>query len=321
MSVFSTNVLYRPETLQQRFLPEGPYPYGSNKLSWVAIQHGADATHGSINIFDPAAGTNEGFELTGRPGFAFPTDMPGTFVVGQEKQVGLFDTSTGGWSHFQGDLEPGVDGTVINDGVVFSGGLVFGCKDLNFAESKAGLYLWRRSDRQFIQLRNDQVCTNGKIVTGTGTGTGDQVTLLDIDTPTKTVVRYTLDVAAGTLSEPEIVVDLRERTDFPDGMIATPDAQGVIIAFYNPNDVEFGEACQFSLADGSVQATWTTARSPRVTCPQLVDFNGRIQLVLTTADEGMTPEQQARHVNAGCLFIGETDFDSLPETPVFEIPA
>jgi len=317
MPVFSTSILFRPETLEQRFLPEGPYPYGANKLSWVAIQHGADATHGSLNIFDPDAGTNESFELTGRPGFAFPTDTPGTFVVGQERRVGLFNTFSGDWSSFQGDLEPGVDGTVINDGVVFSGGLVFGCKDLKFAESKAGLYLWRRSDGQFIQLRNDQVCSNGKIITGDG----DKVTLLDIDTPTKTVVRYTLNVAAGTLSEPEIVVDLRERTDFPDGMIATPDAQSVIIAFYNPNDVDSGEACQFSLADGSLQTVWRTDKSPRVTCPQLVEIGGQIRLVLTTADEGMSPEQQARHVNAGCLFIGETNFDSLPDTPLFEIPS
>ena len=144
--------------------------------------------------------------------------------------------------------------------------------------------------------------------------------MLDIDTPTKTVVRYTLNALAGTLSEPEIVVDLRERTDFPDGMIATPDAQSVIIAFYNPNDVDKGEACQFSLEDGSLQAVWRTDKSPRVTCPQLVEIGGQTQLVLTTADEGMTKEQQARHVNAGCLFIGETNLDSLPDTPVFEIP-
>lgn len=317
MQESTTSVLYRPDSLEQRFLPEGPYPYGSGKLSWVAIQHGADATSGAINIFDFKTSTNESFALSGRPGFAFPTDRPGTFVVGAEREVGLFDTASGDWTPFAGELESDVSGTVVNDGVAFAGGLVFGCKDLNFEEKKAGLYLWRRSDGQFIRLRNDQVCSNGKIISGTG----DQVALLDIDTPTKTVVRYTLDVTAGTLSEPEVVVDLRERTDFPDGMVATPDGQSVIVAFYNPNDVDFGEACQFSLADGSVEAVWQTEESPRVTCPQLINVDGRVRIVLTTADEGMTAEQQARHTNAGCLFIGDTDFDFPPETPVFEIPA
>lgn len=317
MREYSTSVLYRPDSLEQRFLPEGPYPYGTDQLSWVAIQHGADATNGAINIFDFATGTNETFNLAGRPGFAFPTNEPGTFVVGQEREVGLFNTGSGKWSPFDGELESGVECTVLNDGVVFSGGLVFGCKDLKFAESKAGLYLWRRSDRQFIQLRNDQVCSNGKIITGDG----DHVTLIDIDTPTKTVVRYALNVASGELSSAEVVVDLRDRDDFPDGMIATPDGQSVIIAFYNPNDVDCGQACQFSLADGSAQAVWQTEKSPRVTCPQLVETGGRIVLVLTTADEGMTAEQQDRHVNAGCLFTAETDFDSLPDTPVFNVPA
>lgn len=317
MQEYTTDLLFRPDSLEQRFLPEGPYPYGSGKISWVAIQHGADAQHGALNVFDFATSTNDSFILSGRPGFAFPTNRPGTFVVGQEHEVGLFDTQSGSWSPLAGDLESDVEGTVINDGVAFAGGLVFGCKDLKFEEKKAGLYLWRKSDGQFIRLRNDQVCSNGKIITGSG----DTVTLLDIDTPTKTVVRYSLDVAGGSLSEPEVVVDLTSRDDFPDGMIATPDGNSVIIAFYNPNDVDSGQACQFSLTDGSIEAVWTTEKSPRVTCPQLIELDGSIRLILTTADEGMNPEQQARHTNAGCLFIGDTEFDSLPDTAVFEIPS
>ena len=145
------------------------------------------------------------------------------------------------------------------------------------------------------------------------------VTLLDIDTPTKQVVRYSLNVATGELSEPEVVVDLTSGDDFPDGMIATPDGQSVIIAFYNPNEVDFGAARQYSLQDGSLEAVWTVEKSPRVTCPQLVRIDGSVKLILTTADEGMTPEQQARHTNAGCLFIADTDFDDVPDTPVFHV--
>jgi len=94
----------------------------------------------------------------------------------------------------------------------------------------------------------------------------------------------------------------------------------VIIAFYNPADAAFGEAKQFSLENGQEEAIWRTEKSPRVTCPQLVERDGQIKLILTTADEGMNPEQQATHTNAGALFIGNTNFTSLPETPLFDIP-
>ncbi len=315
MQEFSTRLLFRPETAEQRFLPEGPYPNGDGLLSWVSIQHGVEQSVGSLNLLDLAVGTNRNIALPGRPGFAFPTHRDGEFVIGLEREVGLFQIEDASWTPLTEPLEIGVDGTIVNDGVAFSGGLVFGCKDVTFTEKKAGLYLWRRSDRQTIKLRSDQVCSNGKVIFGDG----DIVTLLDIDTPTKQVVRYSLNVAAGELSEPEVVVDLTSQSDFPDGMIATPDGQSVIIAFYNPADVDFGAARQYSLQDGSLEAVWAVEKSPRVTCPQLVRIDGSVKLVLTTADEGMTPEQQARHTNAGCLFIADTEFDDVPDTPVFQV--
>lgn len=316
MREFTTDVLFQPTTEQLRYLPEGPYPYGENQLSWVGIQHGANATTGSINLFDFNSGTNESIELPGRPGFAFATNRDGIFVTGMERRIGLFNTEDSTFRPLGDPIESDVTGTVINDAVVFSGGLIVGCKDLNFADAKAGLYLWRRSDWQTIKLRSDQTCSNGKVVFGDG----ERVTLLDIDTPTKTVVRYELDVTDGRLSPPEVMIDMSEGDVYPDGMIATPDGNSVIIAFYNPADAEFGEAKQFSLSTGEVEAVWRTEKSPRVTCPQLVKRNGRIHLILTTAVEGMTAEQQAQHTNAGSLFIGETDLTSLPEQPVFDIP-
>lgn len=316
MQEFSTRLLFRPETAEQRFLPEGPYPCGDGLLSWVSIQHGVDQTVGSLNLLDLAAGTNRNIALPGRPGFAFPTNRDGEFVIGLEREIGLFRIEDSTWRPLALGLENEVEGTIVNDGVAFSGGLVFGCKDLNFAEKKAGLYLWRRSDGQTVKLRDDQVCSNGKVIFGDVV----VVTLLDIDTPAKQVVRYSLNIATGELSAPEVVVDLTSGDDFPDGMIAAPDGQSVIIAFYNPNDVDFGAARQYSLQDGSLEAVWTVEKSPRVTCPQLVRIDGSVKLILTTADEGMTPEQQARHTNAGCLFIADTDFDDVPDTPVFQCP-
>ena len=316
MQEFATDVLFRPAASELRFLPEGPYPYGEGRLSWVSIQHGLGSTFGAINVFDFATGSNATHKLPGRPGFAFPTNQDNTFVVGCERHVGLFNIATGEWSPMSDELEAGVAGTILNDGVAFCGGLVFGAKDLTFSEKKAGLYFWRRADGEFVKLRSDHVCSNGKIVVGSG----DQVTLLDIDTPTKCVVRYELDVANGSLSEAEVVLDLNSREDFPDGMIATPDGRGVIIAFYNPHDRDVGQCVQFSLDTGEAEAIWITEKAPRVTCPQLIKIDGAVKLVLTTAIEDMPAEMLERHSNSGCLFVGETEFDSLPETPIFEVP-
>ena len=315
MRQYSTSVLYRPETAEQRYLPEGPYSLGPNRLSWVSIQHGVAATCGAINVFDIRTGQNRSHTLPGRPGFAFPTDEPGTFVAGADRSVGLFDAETGSWNELIGGIDSHVAGTIINDGVCHDGNLIFGCKDVKFAEKKAGLYLWRSSDRELIRFRDDQLCSNGKAIVNSD----GALRLLDIDTGTKTLVEYPLDIAGGRLGEPNIMLDLTSLDIFPDGMILSPDRESAIISFYNPHDAEAGETRQYSLATGEVETTWYCERAPQVTCPQLVQTDDGVKLVMTTCVENMTAERQEVHSNSGCLFIGDTPFDSLGDQPVYVV--
>lgn len=306
-------VLFAPESDALRFLPEGPMPLGDGAFSWVAIQHGPEATTGSLNRFEMAAGNNSEYPLPGRPGFAFPTTVDDTFLVGCERQLGLYDCRGGGWTELLGGIDAQVSGTIINDGVCLGSDVIFGCKDLSFQTPKAGLYLYRGSDRTLHQLRDDQICSNGKELL-----TRDGVEyLLDIDSPTQTIVRYRLDRSAARLSERELIVDLRAESVFPDGMILTPDGESLIVALYNPNDAPYGEARQYALATGQLERVWRTPHSPQVTCPQLVSFGGRVKLILTTAVEHMSDERRQQHVNAGCLFAAETDFQSVPPAPRF----
>jgi hypothetical protein len=132
-------------------------------------------------------------------------------------------------------------------------------------------------------------------------------------------VRYRLDVSAGQLSHKELAIDLRHCKDFPDGMIATPDGQSVIISFYNPNDAPHGETRQYSLASGQLEAIWKTPLAPQATCPQLIRHEGQIKLIVTTAVEQMSPERLAVHSNSGCLFIGDTPFTELPARPTMKL--
>jgi hypothetical protein len=87
-----------------------------------------------------------------------------------------------------------------------------------------------------------------------------------------------------------------------------------IIAFYNPNRGGPGIARRFRLATGETLEEWTTPGSPRVTCPLLLRRDGRIQLVLTTAVEGMPNDMRPAALNAGNLFIGPTVLTDIPLT-------
>lgn len=305
--------LFRPADAGVRFLPEGPCALGEGLFSWVGIQHGADATIGSLHRFNMTTGQDERFDLPGRPGFAFPTTDGRSWVIGLEREIGLFDTVERNWLPFCGPVDAAVTETIINDATLVDDGLVFGCKHLRFSDKRAGLYFWRGRDRQLFQLRSDQICSNGKkVIARSG-----QLELLDIDSPTKTVVAYPFDPAAGTVGPPRLTLDLREGPSFPDGMVLTPDGESMIIAFYDPRDVEYGEARQYSLSNGELQRTWRTPGSPRVTCPALVPYAGGVSLVLTTAVEHMTAEEELRHPHAGCLFVAETEWKSVPPSPRF----
>ena len=315
MQTVSCELLYRPQSTEHRFLPEGPYSLSNGRISWVAIQHGPQSTVGSVNVLDLSTRTNESFELAGRPGFAFPTDQDGTFVCGVERSLGLFNTATSAWTELASDIDGDVNNTIINDGVVYDDNLVFGCKDLEFKTRKAGLYLWRAADRQLIALREDQLCSNGKAVIERDGATW----LIDIDSPDKQITYSRLNIADGTLTERSVIVDLTSENVFPDGMIMTPDHQSLIVAIYNPDDADAGEARQYSLQTGELQRRWLCPGAAQVTCPQLVKTSIGVQLVLTTAVEHLPAERLKTQPNAGSLFIGETEFNSIGDQPVFRV--
>tara|TARA_R110002049_G_scaffold285698_1_gene466747 strand:- start:155175 stop:156134 length:960 start_codon:yes stop_codon:yes gene_type:complete len=287
-----------------RFLPEGPYSVQDDQLSWVAIQHGGEATVGSLNVLDLATSTNKTFELPGRPGFAFPCQSEGQYVVGCERELGIFDTNKKSWQPFCDGIDSDVTNTIINDGLVYQDNLIFGTKDLEFATTKAGLYLYRGHDKKLIRLRDDQICSNGKAIRS---DEDDGLELIDIDSPTRQVVSYPIDIETGTIGRPEVIIDLKDDPAVPDGALVTPDDKGLIVSMFLPQAADHGETRLYDLATGQLKCVWQTPGSPQNTCPALVRFDGSIKLVITTAVEHMTPEDQAACPNAGRLFIGDTD--------------
>lgn len=310
-------ILYRPADEVMRFLPEGPYAYGAHKFSWVAIQCGPTSKFGAINIFDWTTRKNASFELPGRPGFAFPTNRDGVFVVGCERELGLFSIHDRSWKAFVSGIDADREGTIINDAVTWDGNIIFGTKDLEFRTKKAGLYLYRGGDGKLVRLRDDQICSNGKAIVKTDSG---RLKLFDIDSPTRKIVVYDVDVSSATMSEAKVVVDLSNDPAVPDGMLLTPDGNGVIVSLYNPNPADYGETRQYRLSDGELETVWTTPGSPQNTCPQLIQFDGNVYLVITTAVEFMPHERRSKSPEAGTLFFSPTPWKQTSKSEVFSIP-
>ena len=321
MRTTEAHVFSTPKEEAQRFLPEGPRiipppPGGtSGPLWWVNIQTSPTSTHGTLQS---RLWTNDGVTvtpLTARPGFLLPTQDTFKLLVGKEKELGVLSYTTAEWRPLA-TIPDDNPRTIINDAEIVPGGeaIVFGTKDMLFKDPIANLYLFTVYDNRISVLADRQTCSNGKVFRNEAAG----LILYDIDTPTRKVVRYRLDLVARTATPAGDALDLAGEVGFPDGMCDCGDGT-VIIAFYNPDFAEVGKAIRFRLATGEPVEEWTTPGSPRVTCPLLVQRADGVKLILTTATEGMPAEMRSKCPDAGCLFIADTTLPTCPPTEVVRL--
>ena len=180
------------------------------------IQTAADATRGELHFRFADTTEHQVVPVPGRPGFLLPTDRPDTLLLGLTKEVGLFHVPTGGWEPLAA-IPDDSPRTIVNDGEALPGGraVVFGTKDVKFADPIAHLYLFTLDDRRLTVLAGGQTCSNGKVFAEEG----GELVLYDIDTPRRLVVRYRLDRQFRTLEDRGAAVDLRavdgSRTGWP----------------------------------------------------------------------------------------------------------
>ena len=191
--------------------PKGPKTLAAAESHGSAFNMASPRVTGSLHQTDLATGRDEAFDLPGRPGFAIPCQTEGRYLVGMDNSLGYYDTTDRSWTPFRQDVDSQITRTIINDGVAFGDNLIFGTKELTFTKTVAGLFLYRGSDLALFHLRDDQICSNGKVVVEHGRGHY----LYDIDSPTKKVVRYELDLAAGEILEPTTIIDLGDEPAVP----------------------------------------------------------------------------------------------------------
>jgi sugar lactone lactonase YvrE len=315
MTTFTARPFFQPESEELRFLPESPRVLSNSGMSepllaWVAIQHSAGSRGGSFNLVNLKTGLNRTFALPGRPGFLVETTKPGIVALGLEHRIVLVNTTNGAVT------ETGVsiaadDRVIINDGIAIPGGLLFGTKHLEFNQPIAALYHYDCATRRMRELVGGQYCSNGKFFTKDESG----CTLIDIDSTPKKITRYRFDSGLQKVIDSSPVVDPDQLPAFPDGLRPTAGGSSIVVAFYNPAHVSDGLAQHVRLSDGAVLDEWILPGSPRVTCPEFVRIDGRVRILFTTALEGMPAETRAIAPNAGALFLADTPFDDLPETP------
>jgi len=308
METIAARVLHRP-TAVHGYLPEGPRALAPGRLAWLTIQCGAQSLRGALHTLTTGRGENRTWDLPGRPGFVFATNREGVFLLGMDRSIGLYDTQSRRFTALVEDLDAHTTGTIVNDAVLCAHGLVFGMKDTAFRDKKAGLWFLRRRDLRLFPLRADQLCSNGKVVRELP---GGKLELFDIDSPTRVVVRYVLDVESGALSPGTVALDLREERGVPDGMVLVPGTDQVVI-----EPAASGRAMQWSLRTGERVREFVTPGAAQVTCPQWLPTHSGVQLVLTTAAEHLTAARLAQQPNAGCLFVAAAPFATVPPAPIW----
>jgi len=313
---YTATVLFDPQSEELRFLPECPralqnYQGNGKQLGWVAIQHGADVNHGSINVLDLDTLTNRQFDLNGRPGFFCETTQPGVVVIGLERRLMLFDLMSGNEGKTLCLIDCR-DDVIINDGLAVEGGVLFGTKHLKFNEPVGAVYFWDSASREVHMVFDKQFCSNGKFFQRIG----DSAVLIDIDSIPKTISRYVLDLNLKHVLGKSLVVEPDALPALPDGLRPAPDGESVVVAFYNPAEDVDGIAQQIALSDGSVLCNWRIPGSPRVTCPEFVQVDGATKVIFTTAVEGMPVAARRGSPGAGVLFIADSPFgNSMPVPP------
>lgn len=278
-------VTYQPATLG-----EGPCWFARQSvLFWVDILGKA------VHRFDPASGRDESISVPEMVGTVAPRS-DGRLLIALQQGFAVLDPQTHRIERL-GEIEPDPQ-TRFNDGKCDPAGR-FWCGSMDLQEQRPIGNLYRMDAEGQVEKVLEAVT----ISNGMG-WSPDGRTMYYIDSPTRSIFAFDFDGASGAISNRRVAVQLNEGDGWPDGM--TMDQEGKIWL----SQWSAGRVGRWDPQTGrQLQRLDVPAPNTSACC-----FGGQDlrDLYITTAREGLTPEQLRDYPQSGCLFRLRTQVSGAP---------
>jgi sugar lactone lactonase YvrE len=274
-------------------LAEGPVWDGlRQRLWWVDIERN------ELHSFDPGNGTDCGWTLDHRIGFAVPSTR-GDLVIGTQRGLMRFDPDAGIATAVV-DPESHLPDNRFNDAKCDPAGRLWaGTMAVSESPCLGSLY---RVDKSW---QVDRMVTNISISNGLAWST-DGRTMYYIDSPTRRVDAFDFDPHTGDISNRRAVIEVVDG--FPDGMCI--DANGNLwVALWGG----WGVACYDPRTGAQIDKIEIAVEAVTSCCFAGADLD---ELYTTTASRDLDPRGRAEQPLAGCLFRARPGGKGLP-TPFF----
>lgn len=270
---------------------EGPvWNRGAQCLWWT------DIPGKRLHRLDPSSGAHKTYDMPGRVG-CFALREAGGLVLAMEQGFATFDPANGK-IEILSEPEAGLADHRFNDGRCDPAGR-FLAGSMNMARSSVSGQLWRMTpNKEVTRIAGDVTIANGLAFSPDGK------LMYWADSPAEKVYVFDYDLDTGTPSNRRVFLEKGPAPGRPDG--AAVDADG---CYWSARWVG-GAVVRFTPA-GVIDRMIKLPVSRVTMCA----FGGPDlrTLYITTAREGMTPEELAAEPLAGGLFVAEPGVQGLPE--------
>jgi sugar lactone lactonase YvrE len=276
-----------PMTASRARLGEGPcWDDETQRLYWT------DIYNHRVHVLDPATGSDRHWEIGDAIGCLAPAG-PGRLLLALRHRLAFLDIATGDMTR----LPPFEQRAHIrcNDGKSDAQGR-FWVGTLSTAGADAVLYRYD-PDGTFCAMETGLTISNGL------GWSPDGGTFYLTDSPAQVIYAYDFDPTAGALSDRRVLIDLRGRTFYPDGL--TVDDEGCLWS------AMWDGWCVIRFDAEGRELLRVPMPVQRPTC---CTFGGAdlSTLYITSAAVGLSEAEIQRGFHAGDLFAAPTNVRGMP---------
>lgn len=271
-------------------LGEGPFWSAAENALWFV-----DIFEKQIHRFNPASGDGQSWSAPAKVSFILP-EAQGRFLLGLPGVIARFDPVTGDFETLT-RVEQAYPKNRLNDACIDpEGRLWFGTMDEQGRSKSAAFYRWG-NEKEPVQVDAGYCISNGPAFSPDGRS------FYATDTLDRIIYRFTVS-DDGQLRHKTSFMQFQPEDGYPDG--TTIDSEGCLwVAFYGGWSVR-----RFSPEGKLIQEV-------KLPCANVtkVAFGGeRLKNVfVTTARDGLGPQELSAQPLAGGLFAFEVDTPGLPQ--------